>query len=233
MTNRRTSPSTARAAVLLTLALLGAACGGGDDSDDTSGVAAPEGGDEADSGGTAWTDADFERLITVTVDGYTITNANVSEFGNATVQYLEDAPSTTTALSALVTFQACDLFLCGDLAAELDDEQRANLRTLLPAIHIENPDLVEEIGPVELAGRTALGIYFRSYVAQDDGQATALSYRATTHDGTNLIAVQVTPDFASAGGLADSAEELAARMAPADGAAVAADVLAAFADELN
>ena len=227
-----------RAAALITLGVAVAACGGGDseDADGATPDVANSGIDDtagSESAGEAWTEADFERLIALEVDGYTITSGNVSEFGNATVQYLEDTPSTTVALAALVTFQACDPFVCSDLTAELDDQARENVRSLLPRIHIDNPDLVEEVGPTQIAGRPALGIYFRSYVAQDDGQATALSYRAITHDGANLITVLVNPDFASAGGLADSAEELAARMSSADGAAVAEDVLAALAGELG
>ena len=234
-TKKQTSPFTRLAAVLAFGALVLGACGDdGDDSADPGGgdsVEPSDGGGEAT--GTAWTDADLERLVTVEVDGYTLQNANVSEFGNATVQYLEDVPAGPVALSALVTFQACDPFICTDLSAEIDEVGRTNARSLLPTVHIDNPDLVEEIGPVELAGRTVLAIYFRSFVDGDDGQATANSYRAVTHDGANLITVQVTPDFVSAGGLADSAEDLEQQMDADAGAAVAADVLTGLSAELG
>ncbi|MEZ5247150.1 MAG: hypothetical protein R2707_18835 [Acidimicrobiales bacterium] len=216
------------------LAVGGFALGACGDDGDTIDTGEPAGeSDGSDAGGTAWTDVDLERLVTLEVDGYTLQNPNVSEFGNATVQYLEDVPAGPVALSALVTFQACDPFSCTDLNAEIDEQRRENARSLLPRLHIDNPDLVEEIGPVELAGRTVLAIYFRSFVDQDDGQATANSYRAITHDGTNLITVMVTPDFMSAGGLADSAEELEQRMDADAGAAVAADVLTALSAELG
>ncbi|MEM9464088.1 MAG: hypothetical protein AAGA90_01880 [Actinomycetota bacterium] len=229
MTRRNLHAPLRRLAALAALAVALVACGGDSDDPDTDAAVEAVDGEAT----TAWTDVDLERLVTIEIDGYTITNTNVSEFGNATVQYLEDSPSTTVALAGLVTFQACDPFLCTDLSAELDDQGRENARSLLPRVHIDNPDLVEELGPVELAGRQAFAIYFRSYVSDDDGQSTALSYRATTHDGANLITVQVSPDFASAGGLADSAEELAARMAPDDGAAVAESILAVLAGELG
>ncbi|MEQ8842331.1 MAG: hypothetical protein RIB98_15205 [Acidimicrobiales bacterium] len=213
------------------------ACGGDDDTGDAAstgdGVEPAGDGETSDGAGAAWTDADLERLVTLEVDGYTLQNGSVSEFGNATVQYLEDAPAGPVALSAFVTFQACDPFSCSDLSAEIDEQRRENARSLLPRIHIDNPDLVEEIGPVELAGRTVLAIYFRSFVDQDDGQATANSYRAITHDGTNLITVQVSPDFMSAGGLADSAAELEEQMDADAGAAAAADILAGLSVELD
>lgn len=225
-------------AMLAAAGLVLGACG----DDDSAGFDDPastiDGGDGGDGGGgdatgTPWTDADLERLVTIEVDGYTLESANVSEFGTATVQYLEETPVGPVALSALVTLQDCDPFTCTDLSAQIDEQRRTNARSLLPTIHIENPDLVEEIGPAELAGRTALVIYFRSFVTQDDGQATALSYRALTHDGANLITVHVSPDFASAGGLADSAAELEERMDAEAGAAVAADVISAFSAELG
>ncbi len=240
----RTPPSsrlTRLTALAVASVLVFAACGG--DSDDTDAGAGADTGiaDDTDSVGSEpeasgraeWTDADFERLVALPIDGYTLESGEVSEFGNATSRYLENVPSTTVTLGALVTFDTCDPFLCTDLAAELDEQARENLRSLLPTVHIENPDLVEEVGPTELAGRTVLGIYFRSYVGRDDGQSTALSYRAITHDGTNLITVQVGPDFMAAGGLADSAEELAERMSPAEGAAVAEDILTALSAELG
>jgi len=221
--------------VVFTLGSLAlSACGGDEDTAETGDTVEPAGGDDgSDAPGTAWTDIDFERLVTIEVDGYSIESARVSEFGNATVQHLESAPAGPVALSALVTFQPCDPFVCSDLSAEIDEQRRENIRSLLPRLHIDNPDLVEEIGPIELAGRTVLAIYFRSFVDQDDGQATALSYRAITHDGTNLITVQVSPDFMSAGGLAASAEELEERMDVDAGAAVAADVLTALSSELG
>ena len=233
---RRNHPFTRRAAIVLAALLVLGACGGGDDDvagdagdDDDAGATAETG---ADNGRTPWNDADFERLIATEIDGYTVTNTRISEFGNATVAYLENEPSTTTNLSALVTFQDCDPFVCGDFAAEVDAERRENALSLLPRIHIDNPDLVEEMGPVVLAGQQALGIYFRSFV-EDDGPSTALTYRAFTHDGVNLLTVQVSPDFFSAGGLADTPEELAARMSPAAAEAVAEEIIAAFAAELG
>jgi len=230
---RKQSPFTWLVAMLAIGGFVLGACGDDDTADTTDTVEPAGNGDDPDPAGAAWTDADLERLVTLEVDGYTLENGNVSEFGNATAQYLEDAPAGPVALSALVTFQACDPFICTALSAEIDEQRRENTRSLLPRIHIDNPDLVEEIGPTELAGRTVLAIYFRSFVDQDDGQATALSYRAITHDGTNLVTVQVSPDFMSAGGLADSAEELEERMDAAAGAAVAADILTALSAELG
>jgi hypothetical protein len=228
---QKTSLFTWLVAMLAVGAFVLGACG--DDGDTVDTGEPTNGSDDSNVAGTAWTDADLERLVTLEVDGYTLENPNVSEFGNATVQYIEDVPAGPVALSAFVTFQACDPFSCTDLSAEIDEQRRANARSLLPSLHIENPDLVEEIGPTELAGRTVLAIYFRSFVDQDDGQATANSYRAITHDGNNLITVQVTPDFISAGGLADSAAELEERMDAESGAAVAADILTALSSELG
>ena len=230
----KTSPLTWLVAMLVVAAITLGACGddGGGDSvgpGDTGDSTGPTGDDAT---GTPWTDADFERLVAIEIDGYTLENPNVTEFGNATVSYLEEAPTGPVALSAFVTYQACDPFSCSDLSAEIDEQRRENARSLLPSLHIDNPDLVEEIGPVELAGRTALVIYFRSFVDQDDGQATANSYRAITHDGTNLVTVLVTPDFGS-GGLADSAAELEERMDADAGAAVAAEILGALSAELD
>jgi len=238
---RMTSPFTWLAVMFAVGTIALGACGddsdtgdAGDNPDTVEPLEDGEGsGDQNDASGEAWTDADLERLVAMEVDGYTIQSSNVSEFGNATVQYVQDAPAGPVALSALVTFQACDPFVCTDLSAEMDEQQRANARSLLPSIHIENPDLVEEIGPTELAGRTVLAIYFRSFVDQDNGQATSNSYRAITHDGTNLVNVQVSPDFDSAGGLADTAEELEEWMVAEDGAGVADEILTALSSELS
>lgn len=180
----------------------------------------------------AWTDVDLERLVAIEVEGYTLQNPTVTEFGNARVEYVEDDPAGPVALSAWVTFQDCDPFICSNLSSEPDEEERANIRSLLPRIHIDNPDLVEEIGPDELAGRTVLAAYFRSFVDQDDGQATANLYQAVAHDGANIISINVSPSFGPEG-LADNAEELEERMGADDGAAVAADILAAFSSELG
>lgn len=230
---RKTSPFTRLVAMVAIGGLALGACGGDDSTADTDGTVEPTGdGGDADATGTAWTDADLERLVAIEIDGYTLENGNVSEFGNATVKHIEDTPAGPVALSALVTFQACDPFVCTDLSAEIDEQRRENARSLLATVHIENPDLIEEIGPVELAGRTALVIYFRSFVDDGGSRATTNSYRAITHDGTNLITVQVSPDFAS-GGLADSAEELEERMDAAAGAAVATDMLTALSAELG
>lgn len=225
------SPFTRLVAIVAVGAFALGACGG-DDGGSSGGTVEPTDGGDTDTAGAAWTDADLERLVAIEIDGYTLENPNVSEFGNATVKYLEDTPSGPVALSALVTFQACDPFVCSDLSAEIDEQRRENARSLLSLVHIENPDLVEEIGPVELAGRTALVIYFRSFVDDGGSKSTTNSYRAFTHDGANLITVQVGPDFAS-GGLADSAEELEERMDAASGAAVAEDILTAFSAELD
>lgn len=229
---QKTSPFTWLVAMLVVGAFALGACGddGGDTGSSDAGDTTEPTGDDAT--GTPWTDTDFERLVTLEIDGYTLESSNVSEFGNATVEYLEDTPAGPVPLSALVTYQACDPFICSDLSAEIDEQRRENARSLLPSLHIENPDLVEEIGPVELAGRTALVIYFRSFVDQDDGRATANSYRAITHDGTNLITVLVTPDFAS-GGSADSAAELEEHMDADAGEAVAAEILGALSAELG
>ncbi|MEQ8717907.1 MAG: hypothetical protein RIE08_09885 [Acidimicrobiales bacterium] len=185
-----------------------------------------------DTSGEAWTDVDFERLVGIEVEGYTLQNPTVTEFGNARVEYVEENPAGPVALSARVTFQDCDPFICFDLASEPGEGQRSNIRSLLPLIHIDNPDLVEEIGSDELAGRTVLAAYFRSFVDRDNGHSTANVYQAIAHDGTNIISINVSPSFGPAG-LADTAEELEEWMGADEGAAVATDILTAFSTQLD
>lgn len=224
-------------AIFAVVVLLAVACGGGggdssDGGDSSSATGSAGGNGDVGPSGAAWTDVDLERLVATEIDGYTIRTANVTDFGNATVQYIENDPAGPVALSAFVTFQDCDPFVCTDLLSELDEEARSNIRSALPRIHLDNPDLVEEIGWDELAGRPVLTAYFRSFVDQPDGQATAHRYQAVTHDGANLISISVSPDFGP-DGLADSAAEMEERMDSADGAAVAEDILAAFSSELD
>jgi hypothetical protein len=212
------------------LALLAVGACGGDAS--SPGGSSGDGDGGQDASGAAWTDGDFERLVAIEVAGYTLQNPTVTEFGNARVEHVEENPAGPVALSARVTFQDCDPFICFDLASEPGERQRSNIRSLLPLIHIDNPDLVEEIGSDELAGRTVLAAYFRSFVDRDNGHSTANVYQAIAHDGANLIAINVSPSFGPAG-LADTAEELAEWMSADDGAAVAADILTAFSTELD
>ena len=231
-------------ALLVTLLVVLASCGGDSDDDadaSTNGADAAatdldddSSGDSGDGGDAdgEWTDADFERLVTTTVDGYTLDSSSVSEYGNATVQYTQQGADGDDPLTAVVTFTNCDPFTCVDLGAELTEEQRTNMRSVLAPVHIDNPDLVEEVSAEQVDGRPALVAYYRSFVEDGGSTATANTYRMTTHDDLHLIAITVTPDL-SAGVQADSAEELEQQMTADDAAAVAADILDAFSNELS
>ncbi len=220
-----------RLLVLGVAALTVLACGGDDDEDGPSIVEDARGADESGDSGDAWSDADLERLIGIEVDGFSNDGGAVSDFGNATVSYLEESPDGPVALRASVTLSPCDAFICFDLAAEPDDQQLEGIRSTLSRVHLDNPDLVEDIGATELAGRDALAFYFRSFVGDDTGTATVNSYTAVVHDGANVLRIQVTPDLGFEG--AQSADELADQMDADRGAELAELVLEAFDPELS
>lgn len=213
------------AGVVLAAGATGVACGG-DDDDPGEGPAV---GDTATivAERDPLSEDDLENLGTTEVPGYTRGEPRVN-FGNLTVSYASDDPE---AAGGSVTITPCDPFICWDLRGQVSEEQEDNLLSLLPSIHIENPDLIFEYGTVVLEdGKEGFFVYTRSYVEEGTSKATSNSYRVFYHDGANHITLFVNPPGSLS---AENAEALAAQMDQAGGEAVAKEIFAAFAPQFG
>jgi hypothetical protein len=147
--------------------------------------------------------------------------------GGANVSVNYEPVEGGTGLSALVTLSPCDPFVCWDLDAEVTAEHEANLKSNLSRIHIDNPNLVFEYGTIQIAsGYEAFYVYSRSFVAEGGSTSTTNSYRLLYHDGTNLISLEVSPEF---GPLPESEDALEMEMDQAKGEMAARGFFAAFA----
>ncbi|MGD9933201.1 MAG: hypothetical protein AB7T37_05730 [Dehalococcoidia bacterium] len=210
-----------------------AACGGDDDDGPAAErtVTAATGSTTTAAAGTPAA-ADLEALIATEVPGFTRSDARIIPAG-ATVTYKSNTKTAGGAVAlVLVTYAPCDPFICRKLdAAEYDTPaKQQNLKLDLSQVHIENPALVFEFGPVTLAaGRTGLSTYAVSYVEKTDSsgtsRATALQYKAWYHDGTVFTTIQV---FAREGASPRSQEDLAKLLTKAEGEAAAKAVFGAI-----
>lgn len=223
-------------AVALAGALLLAGCGD-DDSSSDSGAGTGTGADAttttaAASGsadGSAWDRAALERVAGTEVEGLTAGEPNVTD-SQATVTHAGTVDGVE--VEAVVTLTPCDPFLCRDLSADLTAEEVDNVKSVLSRIHLDNPDLVFEHGNVDVSGDTAFFTYARSFVDDDGSRAWVNTYRILRHDGTNAVAVQVTPPLGGFGG-PETAEELEASLPRDVAERVALDVAGAYDAELG
>ncbi|MCK6563670.1 MAG: hypothetical protein HUU14_13035 [Dehalococcoidia bacterium] len=207
-----------------------AACGGGESSPEGS-----EGPASSPSPGKATpTAAQLEELTTTEVAGFVRSDSRVVA-GSGSVLYTSSAKTAGGAnVLVNVRLSACDPFICGTLNPKDYEgaEAQRNLKATLPAVHIENPDLVWESGSAELSpGRAGLYTYALSYVETRDAaggvsRASVNAYRAWYHNGSLHIMLEV---FGRGGGSAGSAADLSRMMSRADASEAAKSVFGAFA----
>lgn len=215
------------------LIALAVACGGDNNGDSTGADHIPTTTDAAEVAASSVPSGDRAALVvdemtelaTTQVEGYErkepTTNPN-----NVTVAY--DPVEGGSGLSSVVTLAPCVPIVCWDLSGEITMEHEQNLKSNLAPVHLENPDLVFEYGNIEIAsGYEAFFNYSFSFVADEGSKAATNSYHLVYHDGTNLISIQVTPEF---GPLPDSADVFQMEMDQSKGEMAARTFFAAYMD---
>lgn len=190
-------------------------------------------GDDDDDGGESngpWSQADLERLRASTVPGYTSDGGRM--LGTvAVVDYASPEDADGTSLHVTVRLDDCDPFSCYDLATPIGPTELDNLKSNLPRVHIDNPDLVFQHGRFELApGYEGFSFYSRSFVKTEGGRSSAHGLDVIYHDGQNNIGLKV---FARGQGSPESEADLLAEMTEQEAGAAAREVFAAFAGEFD
>ena len=176
----------------------------------------------------SWTPEDLDQLAEIDVPNYE--NGDVDLTDTMLTRVFESDPDLDgVTLMAEVRLAPCDPYACWDLAEEPDEDHLSDLRSLLPPVHQDDPDLVFDVEAEEVTGDfEALTLYWRSFVT--DENAHTIGYYVLYHDGLNLIEITLTPN----GGPEPTDDEMLEAQMPKDWAReVAADVFAAYADEFN
>lgn len=222
-------------AVCVAAALVG--CGGDDDAAVTAderaaSTAAVPGADSADAAtadsgvapGEAPTVAELQALAAGAAPAeLTVSEPLVSDISSTvTTMYTGDG------VMASVTLLPCDPFACWDLDGEITAEHEQNLKSMLSADALNDPNLVFEYGNVEPAPGYEAFFTYAFQFSRDGGSASGTNaYRLTYHDGRTWMLIDVQPEF---GPLPETADEFQAQLDQATGASIAADVFAAYAD---
>jgi hypothetical protein len=221
------------AAVLLALPLLLAACGGDNGDDPRPSRTATN---ESGSRPTA-TSAQIADLAKVAVPGYSAETRGDTLLG-AAVTYLSAKKTAGGAdLMVRATFAACDEFVCTSLnpSTYKDATVQDSLKSVLPSVHKENPDLRWEFGEADLSPK-AKGLYYYalSFVEEkgNDGsvsRSSANSYRAWYHNGSAYVTLEV---FSRSPVSSLSLADLEKTMTKAEAEQAAKDVFAALEPKL-
>lgn len=208
-------------AVLVITALGSSACTDGSDGPTDP----PRGEDLLDR--QPWGPQDHERLGQVEVTGYTV--GQDIEAGDALVRtFISDANPAGVTLVVRARFSPCLPSSCWDPSEVVDDARIQKLRQVVPEEHRDNPALVFDLGLDELAPDfEGIGVYYLSFLDED---TNALGYQFRYHDNVNLVEMLVYPQGAPT---PTDTDQLAAQMPKLWSTEVAADVFAAFAEELN
>ncbi len=183
------------------LAFLAVACGDDDSSTATGepdATGTPAAAASARGGRTA-TAAELQELARLQVPGYTSSGAGATLTGAGAVYTATGKTAGGAELSVRVLLGPCDAFVCGSLDPKQYEtaEAQRNIKSVLPAAHLENPALRWEFGPAQLAP-SAAGLYYYavSYLETKgaDGSVTRSSvnsYRAWYHNGAVVITFEV------------------------------------------
>lgn len=211
--------------LLVCAALAVAAVAGGACTDDSDGPADAPITDAIDR--RPWNTEDHDRLEAIEVTGY-VTGQTI-DAGDALVRtFTSDANPDGVTLVVRARFAPCSPGTCWDPTEDLDDTRVEQIRQVLPTDHMDNPDLVFEYGPDELAPDfQGFDVYYRSML---EGGGTAIGYQFRYHDDVNLVEMMVYPQGAPT---PITPDDLEAQMPRPWANEVAADVFAAFADEFN
>jgi hypothetical protein len=172
--------------------VLAVACGGGDD-----GRASPAQRTSTQSAPTA-TDAEVQALAKVPIPGYATEEGGTTLLGVAAVYRAEKPTAGGAQLYVRANFAPCDDFVCASLDPKdyQSAEAQDNMKSVLPAAHKANPDLLWEFGTVKLSNdATGLYYYALSYLEQTTGagvsRSSANSYRAWYHNGSVYLTLEV------------------------------------------
>ena len=220
-------------AVLLAAGL--ASCGGGDDNVGTDGVR-PTATAASRERPTA-TAAQVQALAAVQVPGFTAGAPSTTALGAAVMVTVSQKTAGGVELFVRANFAPCDATVCTalDAVGYQSPDVQANLRSVLPAVHKDNPNLRWEFGEVALS-KQATGLYYYalSYVETRtaDGnvsRATVDSYRAWYHNGSVYVTLEV---FARSPVSALSQADLEKTMTKAEAEQAARAVFAAIEPKL-
>lgn len=217
-----------RAALALALplfvTLFAFACGGDGGDANGTGTSVRDPG-EAVSDRPALTIEQMTELARTEIEGYEAGDPVVGG-GSPNVSVTYEPRENGNGVTAVVTLATCNPFLCWDLDGDISSEHEQNLRSAIAPIHLDNPNLVFEYGPVQAApGYDAFFAYFRSFVHQENTTATTNSYRMIYHDDANMISIMVTP----AGPIPASELELEMELDQSKGELTAKKFFAAYA----
>lgn len=210
---------------------LAAACGGKKEEkgEKKTGTAEKGGGGEQKGGGGATIDeAKAKELAALDVPGF----KRISDRATKTMAMpsFEAEAANDKGKKAYVDVIAQGCVACMPLDV---DKWKANenLKSMLPRIHIDNPELVWDVEAIEADGTKGIAIYKRSFVASEDGKSKGAAHGVQVHyhNGVNQLVVTVS---ARGGSMANSAEELAAEFTKEEFLDAAKKFLAAFGPKL-
>lgn len=212
----------------VTIVLFATACGGG--SEDAGSTASPSisraTASPAAARSTPFAAADFTRLGATAIPGYTAVRQTATATSLLAV-YESQPLESGVRFTATVTISACDPFICPDLDAANFVGKEAQLKTVLPEVHIKNPALVFTMGNADLAaGYRGFFTYARSFVRDGGTTSTANRYSIQFHDGVNQVGILIGVRFE--GPFPQSEAEMQRQLDQASGEAAARAVFAPF-----
>lgn len=205
---------------------LSAACGGKkeDKGGKKTGTAEQGGGGDKKGGGAEIDEAKAKELATIDVPGFTRTSDRATKTMAMPSYDAEAAKENGKKAHVDVMAQGCVACMPLDVEKWKANE---NLKSMLPKIHKDNPDLVWEVEEIEAGGVKGIAIYKRSFSASEDGKTKGAAHGVQVHyhNGVNQLVLTVS---ARGGGMASSAEELAAEFTKEEFLDAAKKFLAAF-----
>ena len=212
----------------VTIVLFATACGGG--SEDAGSTESPSisraTASPAAARSTPFAAADFTRLGATAIPGYTAVRQTATATSLLAV-YESQPLESGVRFTATVTISACDPFICPDLDAANFVGKEAQLKTVLPEVHIKNPALVFTMGNADLAaGYRGFFTYARSFVRDGGTTSTANRYSIQFHDGVNQVGILIGVRFE--GPFPQSEAEMQHQLDQPTGEAAARAVFAPF-----
>jgi hypothetical protein len=206
---------------------MSAACGGKkEDKGGKKGGTAEKGdkGGKKGGGGATIDEAKAKELAAIEVAGFKSGGARATKTMAMPSYDAEAANEKGKKIHVDVMAQGC--VACMPLDVE-KWKANPNLKSMLPKIHKDNPDLVWEVEEIEAAGLKGISIYKRSFASSNEGKTkgTAHGVQVHYHNGVNQLVLTVS---ARGGGMANSAEELAASVSKDEFVAAAKKFLEAF-----
>jgi len=209
---------------------MSAACGGKKDDKGGKKAGTAAKGDKAGKkgGGAKIDEARAKELAVIDVAGFVRGGDRATKTMAMPSYDAEAANEKGKKIHVDVMAQGCMMCMPLDVDKWKSNE---NLKSMLPKIHKDNPDLVWEVEGIEAAGLKGISIYKRSFASSNEGKSrgTAHGIQVHYHNGVNQLVLTVS---ARGGGMADSTEALAAEVSKDEFMAAAKKFLEAFGPKL-